>query len=171
MNRRSVLRTAGAGFLALGAGCIGGGGEVIVTVQQDVKIKPGEAWMEREIPDLSESGGAIEYIVRAKAPFDVYFFTDKADFEQYDAYIKGHEPDRTPPGYGKFSQTALPQDGSSLYEAMTNNGGARQSIDATGPYYFAVDHSSYRMETRVEKFDDPLTAFVDLKVIQQRSVF
>ena len=170
MNRRSVLRTVGAGMTALGAGCLGGGGEVIVSVQQDINVKPGDAWTETEIPDLSESGGAIEYIVRSETPFDVYFFAGESDFEQYDAYIKGHEPDRTPPGDAELSQTALPNEDSSLYEATTDNGGARQSIDAAGPYYFAVDHSNYRMETRVEEFDDPLTAFVDLKIIRKRSV-
>jgi len=170
MDRRSVLRTVGAGFLTLGAGCLGGGGEVIVSVQKDVTVNPGDAWIETEIPDLSESGGAIEYIVRAETPFDVYFFDDEDDFAQYDAYIKGHEPDQTPAGQAKFSQTALPKDDSSLYEATTTDGGARQSVDAAGPYYFAVDHSNYRMETRVEEFDDPLTAFVDLKVIRKRSL-
>ena len=169
MNRRTVLTTAGTGLAALGSGCLGGGGEVIVSVQQDVTVEPGEAWIEEGIPDLSDSGGAIEYIVRSETPFDVYFFDDESDFEQYDTFIRGHEPDRTPPGNPQFSQTAV-RNGDGLYEATTGEGGSRESVDSAGPYYFAVDHSNYRMETRVEEFDDPLTAFVDLKVIRNRSL-
>jgi hypothetical protein len=170
VNRRTVLRTVGAGLTAVGAGCLSSGGEVIVNVQQDVRVDPGEAWTETEIPDLSESGGAIEYIVRSETPFDVYFFADSEAFERYDAFIKGEEPEETPPGHPELSQTAVPKEGSDLYEATSADGGNRQSIDAPGPYYFAVDHSNYRMETRVDEFDDPLTAFVDLKVIRKRSV-
>ena len=170
MNRRTLLRTVGAGLTAVGAGCLGSGGEVIVNVQQDVHVDPGEAWMETDIPDLSESGGGIEYIVRSETPFDVYFFADGEAFGRYDAYLKGREPDETPPGHPELSQTAVPKQGSDLYEATSEGGGNRQSIDAAGPYYFAVDHSNYRMETRVEEFDDPLTAFVDLKVIRERSL-
>ncbi|WP_254272472.1 hypothetical protein [Haloarcula marina] len=172
MKRRSVLRTLGTGMTAIGGGCLGGmGGEVIVSVQQDVTVQPGEARIWEEIPDLSDTGGAIEYIVRSETAFDVYFFADESAFAQYDAYIKGRDPDETPPGHAKFSQTALPTDDGDLYEAATTDGGNRESVDATGPYYFAVDHSNYRMETRVEEFDDPLTAFVDLKVIRNRSPF
>lgn len=140
-----------------------------MSIQQDVTVDPGEAWTEEDIPDLSDSGGAVEYIVRSETPFDVYFFTDQSDFEQYDTFIRGQEPDRTPPGNPEFSQTAVPND-SGLYEATTADGGNRESVETAGPYYFAVDHSNYRMETRVDEFDDPLTAFVDLKVIRQRSL-
>ncbi|WP_276273108.1 hypothetical protein [Haloarcula litorea] len=169
MRRRAVLRSLGAGVAALGSGCVGGAGEVIVSVQRDVTVEPGRAWTREDIPDLSASGGGIEYIVRADEPFDVYFFADEDAFERYDAYIKGREPDETPAGHPEFSQTALPKDGSDLYEATTSDGGARESVEATGPYYFAVDHSSYRMETRVDEYDEPLTAFVDLKVVRRRS--
>ena len=171
MNRRAVLRTVGTGLAALGGGCLGGGGEVVVSVQRDVHVDPQDAWTETDIRDVSASGGALQYIVRADVPFDVYFFTDEAAFEQYETYIAGREPDRTPAGDPQFSQTALPTEGSDLYEASTTDGGARESLDATGPYFFAVDHSSYRMENRVEQYDDPLTAFVDLKVIEKRLPF
>jgi hypothetical protein len=169
VNRRAVLATAGTGLAALGSGCLGGGGEVIVSVQQDVTVDPGNAWLEEDIPDLSDSGGAIEYIVRSETPFDIYFFSNQSDFEQYDRFISGHEPDRTPSGNPKFSQTAV-RNGDGLFEATTADGGNRESVETAGPYYFAVDHSNYRMETRVEEYGDPLTAFVDLKVIRNRSV-
>ena len=170
MNRRSVIQAVGAGVAVVGSGCLGGGGEVIVNVQRDVTVEPGNAWMETEIPDLSESGGAIEYIVRAEQAFDVYFFANESDFQQYNAYISGDDPEATPPGHSAFSQAAVPAEGKELYEATTDNGGNRQSVDTAGPYYFAVDHSSYRMENRVEEFDEPLQAFVDLKAIRKRSL-
>ena len=170
MKRRSVLQTVGAGLAVAGSGCLGGGGEVIVSIQQDVSVEPGNAWMETEIPDLSDSGGAIEYIVRAERAFDVYFFANESDFQQYNGYIKGDDPEETPPGHSEFSQAAVPADGKDLYEATTGDGGSRQSVESSGPYYFAVDYSNYRMENRVEEFDDPLQAFVDLKVIRKRSL-
>lgn len=169
MDRRTVLRTAGAGFAALGTGCLGTGGEVVVSVQQDVIVEPQDAWT-TELPDVSESGGELEYRVRSETPFDVYFFVDESNFEQYDAYLKGEEPESTPAGEPTFSQTAIPREGSEIYEASTDDGGAREPVEAEGPYYFAVDHTSYRMETRVGEFDDRLTAFVDLKLVEGRSL-
>ncbi|MFC6864070.1 hypothetical protein ACFQGE_11450 [Halomicroarcula sp. GCM10025817] len=171
MNRRSVLRTVGAGLATAGTGCLGTGGEVVVSVQQDVHVDPGRAWMETGIPDVSDPGGALRYIVRAQQPFDVYFFTDEAAFEQYKAYIQGREPTETPPANPEYSQTALPKDGGDLYEASTDDGGAREPLEATGPYYFVVDHSNYRMETRVDEFGEALTAFVDLTIIRDRLPF
>jgi hypothetical protein len=168
MKRRSVIQTMGTGLAAVGAGCLGGGGEVVVSVQRDVHVDPGRAWIEQKVPDVSEPGGAIRYIVRSETPFDVYFFTDEAAFEQYHAYIKGRDPPDTPPGNPEYSQTALPTEDGDLYEAATSDGGARQPLDAAGPYYFAVDHSNYRMETRVGEFDEELTAFVDLTVIRKK---
>jgi hypothetical protein len=171
MKRRRFLQTMGVGATAVGSGCMGGGGEVVVSVQQDVRVNPHEAWIEEEIPDVSDPGGEIQYIVKADIPFNVYFFTDRERFEQYDMYIKGRGPDKTPPGNPKFSQTAVQPEGSDIYEASTDNGGARESLDEPGPYFFAVDHSNYRMETRVDDYDDPLTAFVDLTVIQKKLPF
>jgi hypothetical protein len=79
MNRRSVVRTMRAGLAAVESGCLGGG-EVVVTVTRDVHVEPGRAWMERAIPDVSDPGRAIQYIVRSETPFDVYFFTDESAF-------------------------------------------------------------------------------------------
>jgi hypothetical protein len=168
MKRRRFLQTAGVGATVVGAGCMGGGGEVIVSVQRDVRVEPQGAWTRADIPDVSDPGGEIRYIVKSETPFSVYFFTDPAQFERYDAYIKGREPDETPPGNPKFSQTAVQPEGSDIYQASTDNDGARESLEEPGPYFFAVDHSNYRMETRVGDYDDPLKAFVDLTVIKSK---
>lgn len=168
MKRRRFLQTVGISVTAVGSGCMGGGGEVVVSVQQDVRVEPHGAWTEEAIPDVSDPGGELQYIVKADIPFNVYFFTDRERFEQYNTYIEGREPGETPPGNPEFSQTAVQSEGSDIYEASTDDGGARESLDESGPYFFAVDHSNYRMETRVEDYDDPLTAFVDLTVIKHK---
>ncbi len=46
-------------------------------MQQDVRINPHEAWIKEEIPDVSDPGGELQYIVKADIPFNVYFFTDR----------------------------------------------------------------------------------------------
>ncbi|WP_336337537.1 twin-arginine translocation signal domain-containing protein [Haloarcula brevis] len=171
MKRRRFLQTAGVGAAAVGTGCMGGGGEVVVSVQRDVRVEPQGAWIRADIPDVSDPSGEIRYIVKSETPFSVYFFTDRSQFERYDAYIKGREPDETPPGNPKFSQKAVQPEGADIYEASTDDGGAREALDEPGPYFFAVDYSNYRMETRVEEFGDPLTAFVDLTVIRNRLPF
>jgi hypothetical protein len=168
MNRRAALRSIGAAFGTVGAGCLGGGGEIIVSVQRSVTIEPGRAWIKKDIPDISDSGGGIEYIVRSESPFDVYFFAGEDSFEHYDAYLGGYDPEETPSGHREISQTST-KTGSEAHEATSSNNGNRQPIDVEGPYYFAVDHSSYRMETRVEEFDDPLNPVIDLKIIRDRS--
>ncbi|MFC7076660.1 hypothetical protein [Haloarcula halophila] len=168
MRRRRMLQTVGTGLAAVGSGCLGGGGEVILNVQKDISVDPKDGWTKR-LPDVSDTGGAIEYTIRADRPFDVYFFAEKEHFEMYDSYIKGQEPAETPSGDRAFSQTALPAEDGEVYEAATEDR-AREPLEVDGPSFFAVDHSNYRMETRVDEFGEPLTAFVDLQVIKQRSI-
>lgn len=166
MRRRAFLTAIGAGATLGTAGCLGLGGEAIVSVRQSVRIEPGSGWI-KEIPDVSDTGGAISYTVRSdERRFDVYFFRERG-FEQYEAYIHGDDPERTPAGHDEFSSAAVPAAGGSTFEASTDEG-ARESIDVAGPYYFVVDHSSYRMENRVDEYADPLPAFVDLEVVRNR---
>lgn len=169
MRRRGFLQTIGAGTAFGATGCLGLGGEAIVSIQQSVRVDPGSGWVE-EIPDISGSGGAVSYKVRSDdRRFDVYFFAGEDSYEHYDAYIKGQDPSETPPGHEDFSKAAVPRsDAESTYEAATQDGGARESLDVAGPYYFVVDHSSYRMENRVDEFADPLGAFVNLEVVKNR---
>ena len=171
MRRRALLRTIGAGAVAAGSGCLGSGGKVVVSVTESVDVEPGSGWV-REIPDVSDPGGALLYTVRSEErPFDVYFFVGREQYGYYDAFVGGEKPAKTPHGHEAFSSAAVPKSESKdVYEAATANGGARESLDATGPYYFVVDHSNYRMENRVEENADSLSAFVDLEVVKQRSV-
>lgn len=172
MRRRTYLRTLGVGAATLGSGCLSTGGEVVVGVTESIRVDPGDGWT-RKIPDVSDPGGAISYTVRSKqSAFDVYLFVGEAEYTHYQEFIRDREPAETPPGNSQLSKAAVPQSGSEeLYEASTQDEGARESLEFTGPYYFVVDHSNYRMENRVDEYGDPLSAFVDLEVVQQRSVF
>jgi len=168
MKRRSFLRSTGVAVSLGATGCLGLGGEAIVSVQKSVRVEPGSGWVET-IPDVSDTGGAVSYTVRSDdRRFDVYLFVGEDQYEHYDAYVKDEEPTETPGGHEEFSKAAVPKsDDESTYEASTQNG-ARESLDVAGPYYFVVDHSNYRMENRVDEYGDPLSAFVDLEVVKNR---
>jgi len=169
MRRRGFLQAIGVGTTLGSTGCLGLGGEAIVSVQESVRVEAESGWVEK-IPDISDSGGALSYRVRSSdRRFDVYFFVGDEQYEHYKAYIHGKNPDETPSGYDDFSKAAVPKpDAESTYEAATHDDGARASLDVTGPYYFVVDHSSYRMENRVDEFAEPLAAFVDLEVVKNQ---
>lgn len=168
MKRRSYLRSIGAGTSVLTAGCLGFGGEAVVSIQQSIDVEPGSGWVEA-VPDVSDPGGAISYVIRSSdSAFDVYLFVEQESYEQYETFTREDEdPSETPGGHAEFSKAAVPKtDEASTYEAATDDGGAREPLDATGPYYFVVDHSNYRMENRVDEYGDPLSVFVDLEVVQ-----
>jgi hypothetical protein len=167
MRRRAFLQSAGIAASVGTAGCLGLGGEAIVTIQESIRVEPGSGWVE-EIPDISDTGGAVSYTVRSSdRRFDVYFFVGEDEYEHYEAYVRDDDPQETPPGHEEFSKAAVPKtDAEETFEVATKDGGAREPLDAAGPYYFVVDHSSYRMENRVEEFDEPLAAFVDLEVVK-----
>lgn len=169
MRRRRLIRSLGAaafGAGCLGPGCLGLGGEVVVSVQRSVEVPPGEGWV-RKVPDVSDPGGAISYAVTSEdGSFDVYLFQEEG-YRYYDAYVTGREPERTPKGLAQFNTVAVETDGD-VYEAATQDDGARESLEAAGPYYFVVDHSNYRLSHRTDDHAEPLSAFVDLEVVEDR---
>lgn len=169
MNRRALLSAAAVGFAGGVAGCVGGGGEVVKTVQREVAVPPGQGWV-TEVPDVSDPGGAVRFRVTAEQPFEVYFFTGEESYMFYDTYTDGNEPALTPSGNADVS-TAAEQVEDDTYRAETQKGGARQPIDASGPYFFVVDHSGYRGETPPsDEQPTPLEAYVDLTVTQRKLI-
>jgi len=169
MNRRSFLSSAGVGVAVGLAGCVGGGGEVVKTVQRDVLVEPGQGWV-LDIPDVSDPGGAIQYRATANHPFDVYFFTKEESFMFYDTFTDGNEPAMTPAGLSDVG-TAAEEVGDDTYRAETQKGGARQPIDASGPYFFIVDNSNYRDETPPSGDPpSPLDVYLDLTVTQRKLI-
>ena len=171
MRRRGFLRTAGAGAAAMGSGCLGSGGEVVVSVAESIRVEAGDGWV-KEIPDVSDTSGAVSYTVKSEdSAFDVYLFVGREQYDHYRAFVRGKDAAETPAGDSSLSKAAIPKSGSEeVYEAATEDAGAREPLDVTGPYYFVVDHSNYRMENRVDEYGEDLSAFVDLKVVEQRSV-
>lgn len=169
MRRRAFVAKFGASVGAVGSGCLGGGGEVVVSVSRSITVEPGRGWT-REIPDVSDPGGAVSYAVKSdERAFDVYFFVEDAAYESYRAFVDGEDPDETPRGHAELSKSAVDGADDGMYEATTSDDGARDPLDATGPYHFVLDHSSYRLENRVEETDEPLSAFVDLTVVRNHA--
>jgi hypothetical protein len=162
MRRRNVLATLAAGAVPVG-GCIGGGSEVVTSVQRSISVSPGRGWVE-EVPDTSD--GAVQYKARADRPFDVYLFTSESEFLQYDAYVDGDDPEETPSGHEKIS-TRAEQVTDTTYEAATPNGGGRAALGTSGPYYFVVDHSDYRNGAKPGENPSPLSVFLDLTVTER----
>ena len=149
MDRRSFLRRSGlAGALAT-AGCLGGGGEVVESTARTVTIEPYSGWI-AEIPDVSDPGGTISYTAECERGFDVYFFTSEDERDAYEEYIERKPADQQPgaaagdmpKGDQSIGQTATEGD-DGRYRAATKDKGARQPIDGSGPYYFALDNSNY----------------------------
>jgi len=162
MRRRNVLATLAVGVVSVG-GCIGGGSEVVTSVQRSISVSPGQGWIER-VPDTS--GGAVQYKARANRPFDVYFFTSEEAFMFYDTYTDGGDPARTPKGHEKIG-TRAEQVTDTTYEAATPNGGARKKIGTDGPYFFVVDHSDYRGDATPGDNPSSLSVFLDLTVTER----
>jgi hypothetical protein len=169
MKRRTFLATA-AGVSALGlAGCTGAG-KVVTQVSRDITVQPRSGWSE-EIPDVSDPGGGMEFIARSDRRFSVYVFTEEADFLAYRSYVQDGESDRTPRGHPDFSKRATYDEERDLFEAMTDNEGAREPIDATGPYWFVLDHSHYGIPSTMSEEAEPISVFLDLQVVRKNSPF
>ncbi|RXK50432.1 twin-arginine translocation signal domain-containing protein [Halorientalis pallida] len=168
MERRRFLQRGAVGVALGTVGCLGSGGEVVVTVSREVSVQPGTGWI-REIPDVSDPGGSISYISRSQVPFDVYFFTNKKQMQRYDAYTNGEDPEKRPTGNRDIGRTATETTGGE-YKASTKNDGGRQTIDEAGPYYFVLDHSDYPAAGGAWPSDMPKrrTIYLDLTVTRQR---
>jgi hypothetical protein len=168
MQRRRFLQRGAAGLVLGTVGCLGSGGEVVVTVSRDVAVEPGTGWI-REIPDVSDPGGSISYISRSQVPYDVYFFTSEEQMQRYDAYTGGEDPEKHPTGDQNVGRTATETE-SGNYKASTKNDGGRQSIDETGPYYFVLDHSDYPAAGGARPNDMPerQSIYLDLTVTRKR---
>ena len=166
MKRREMLRVAGASAGVGLAGCVGGGSDVVETMQRQVSVTPGQGWV-TELPDVSDPGGAIQYNVSANQRFDVYFFTSEESYMFYDTFVDGGDPAGTPPG-DRDVGTAARRLEKDAYRATTKNEGGREPVDASGPYFFVVDHSRYRGERPPGEQADPLSAFVDLTVTKKK---
>ncbi len=197
MRRRAFLASLGAGVAATTGGCVADG-RVAREIAKEVRIEPLTAWWE-ELPSVG-GNGALSLTVRADQQFDVYYFTDKSTFSQYRLYIYNRAQtdgattnDTTaestgnttttggnttaatsdssmPAGHDDISQAAVPKGDSDKYEVQVPDDGGRRSIETEGAHYLAIDHSNYGAGVEVKRFQDPLSPFIDLKVIDEESI-
>lgn len=165
MRRRAMMKTVGVAAIASVAGCLGGG-EVVAEIQRSVTVEPGQYWSQ-ELPDVSGSGGSIEYVVSGDRGFDLLFFTSGDDYAAYRQTLRGEETDRAPTGHDAFSETAVPVEDGEGYRARTENG-ARESLDAEGPYYVVVDHTDYGVGARPGDPGSALSVTIDLTLVENR---
>lgn len=168
MNRRAFLRTAGTAATVATAGCVGGSGEILVTVKKKVTVQPNSGWV-KEIPDVSDPGGSISYIARADRPFDVYFFVGREQFERYQGFIEGRDVQDHAAGNQQLGGTAV-EVNDDLYEAATKDRGAKMSLDEEGPYFYVLDNSDYPAAGGAFLHDppEPRDIQLDLTVTKQR---
>lgn len=188
MDRRTYLSSLSAGTVAAVAGCVADG-RVALEISEGVTVDPLNGWS-KKLPDV-EGDGALSLTIRADQRFDIYYFTSDDTFEQYKNYVYQREattpegegtatatanataantPSSMPSGHDDVSQAAVPKSDSEKYEVQVPDDGGRKSIETTGAHYFVVDHSNYGNGVRVDRFGDPLDAFIDLKVIDKRSL-
>jgi hypothetical protein len=176
MKRRTFLRSAVAGGVLGTAGCIGGGGKVVTNLQRDISVAPHSAWI-KQIPDVSDPGGAISYIARGEAPFDVYFFVGRDAVKRYQSYIRieqqegaaaGMSPD-LPTGHADITRTAT-RVGQDMYKATSVDDGGRRPLEEPGPYFFVLDNTNYPAAGGAYIGDNARdrSIFVDLTVTKKR---
>lgn len=161
MRRRKFLASLGGGVTVASSGCLGS--EVVHDVTRSVRIDPNDGWWW----EVENIGGSAEvgYTVRSEVhTFQVFYFTDPGEFQQYQTYVAGQEPERQPRGHDGLRMTAVP-DADGIYEAQRPIDGARLDIDIENTHYFVVDYSNYDQNLDVQHYDDTLVASVDLTVV------
>jgi len=166
MRRRAFVASLAAGSAGVVTGCVGGGSEVVTVVQRSITIPPGDGWV-KEVPDVSDPGGAVQYTAQSSDPFHVYFFTSEQAYMYYHTYVSGDEPALTPGGHDEIS-TAATETGDNSYGAATGESGSRVSVSESGPYFFVLDHSDYRDETVPADDADRVSVFLNLTVTERR---
>jgi hypothetical protein len=165
MNRRSFLSAAGISIATGLSGCVSNG-RVVNERQESVLVPAGRG----ETTKISQvdGKGAIQYGVTADRRFDVYYFTSRDQYEYYLRYVSGQKLEDPPAGHGKLTETAVYNEETEEYEVEVPSDGGRQSISVNDTHYFVVDHSSYGQGVPVDEHDDPLQAFISLKVIDKQ---
>lgn len=165
MKRRSFLSAAGVSIAVGLSGCVSNG-RVVNERQESVLVPAGRG----ETTEISEvdGKGAITYGVTADRRFDVYYFTGRDQYEYYLRYINGQQVEDPPAGHRKLTETAIYDEETEQYEVRVPADGGRQSITVDDTHYLVVDHSSYGRGIPVDEYDDPLQAFISLKVIDKQ---
>jgi hypothetical protein len=193
MDRRSFLASVSVGLAVTTGGCIADG-RVALDFSEEVTVRPRMGWW-KKLPDVG-GNGALSLSVRADQQFDVYYFADASSFNQYRLYIFNQRNDASTTADASssatrtgtatpamteaqqsaqlngddISKTAVPVEGGEKYEVQIPGDGGRKSVETSGKHYLVVDHSSYGVGVKVERYQEPLSPFVDLQVIDEDSL-
>jgi len=198
MRRRAFLASFGAGVAATTGGCVADG-RVALEITKEMTIKPLTAWWE-ELPNVGGNGALSltaradqqfdVYYFTEEAAFSQYrlYIYNRAQTDG--ATTNGTTAESTenttttggnttaattgdssmPAGHDDISQAAVPKGDSDKYEVQIPDDGGRKTIETEGAHYLAIDHSNYGAGVEVERFQDPLSPFIDLKVIDEESI-
>lgn len=200
MNRRAFLSSLGVGTVAVTSGCVADGRVALdvseeVTVEpldgwwEELPDVEGNGALSL---DIRADQRFDVYYFTSKAEFNRYkiyvYNTAPADAPTTDetatngTATNGTATQTTdnattdrrgtsvPTGHEEVSQAAVPRGGGDKYEVQVPNDGGRKSVETEGEHYLVVDHSNYGSGVQVERFQDPLRPFVDLKVIDEDSI-
>jgi hypothetical protein len=172
MRRRSFLAATGIGVATGVAGCLDG--EVVMEIQELVRIQGGEGWTQK----IDEPSGSAEVGYTAKSEddrFEVFYFTDKSEFMNYQEYISLDPENRDedvrdltnrPVGYETLSSIARHVETEGLFEASKPDEG-RYSIEFDSTHYIALDYSNYGTLPLENKNTD-IQITIDLEVVESR---
>jgi len=164
MRRRSFLALAGTATASLG-GCVGSA-RVVLDIQRQFRIEPGQG-RAKKLPAVDGSA-AISYTARAEKRFDLIYFTDPSNYDQYRAYLRGDDPETTPMGDQQFTKSAVPRDGADGYEVEVPTEGKRKSLNADGSHHLVLDYSDYGRGVPVANPNEPLEVFLDLTLVDKQ---
>ncbi|WP_436935945.1 hypothetical protein [Halovenus marina] len=164
MRRRSFLATVGTVGTATVSGCLG------ETVLQEIngktiRVEPQQGWVE-QIESVGGTG-EISYTVRSENQrFQVFYFHNQSDYDQYEQFRQGEMPENQPEGHPDLSGIAVSDEQRGIYEATVPQGGGRMDVTIEETHYFVVDYSNYGLGPTVDEHDDTLRATVNLEIVE-----
>lgn len=177
MRRRELVGAVASGLVVGVSGCLGG--EVVLEKQESVRVQAHRAWVQ-EIEEASGSG-SLSYTVRSEDErFQVFYFTETANYERYREQTLGNGgenlrasegdggPSDLPSGHDDLSRIAVRNEQRDVYEAVMPPDDGRYSIDFDSTHYLVVDYSNYGRGLQVPETAEPIQITVGLEVVEDR---
>lgn len=168
MRRRSFLATLTAGATVSLSGCAEG--DVVLEVQKSINVDAGMGWVQKI--DSVDGAGSLSFEIRSEDQrFQVFYFTDESEYDQYEAFLANDDTGEQPEGHSELSGSAVFNEERGAYEVVEPNGGGRHSLEIQNTHYLVVDHSNYGVGVPVAEHDDPLSANVEIRVLKKHLPF
>jgi hypothetical protein len=148
MRRREFLAATGVGAATGLAGCLGE--EVVVELQEIVRLQGGDGWTQR----IEEPSGSAEVKYSAKSEddrFEVFYFTDDSEHTKYKEFVSMDSDSRDeqvrniqnrPTGHEKLSSIARHVEDEEIFRAKKPDSG-RYSMKFDSTHHIALDYSNY----------------------------